>query len=71
MRDRWEALDARRQGMLAFPVLAVVTFLLNLLAFAQPLARAIIYGLIEGGAFTAMAILATRNEVARRRGDGS
>jgi len=69
MRDRWEGLDARSQALVAFPVLAITTFLLNLVAFAQPLVRAVIYGLIEGGAFTAIAIVATRNEVARRRGD--
>jgi len=69
MRDRWEGLDARTQAFVAFPVLAVATFLLNLVAFGQPLVRAVVYGIIEGAGFTAFAILATRNEIARRRGD--
>jgi len=70
MRQWWEGLVPRTQAVVAFPVLAVALFLLNLVAFAQPLLRAVVYGLIEGAAFTAFAILATRNEIARRKGDG-
>lgn len=69
MRERWEGLEVRTQAMVAFPVLVVATFLLNLVAFGQPLLRAVLYGFIEGAGFTAFAIIATRNEIARRRGD--
>jgi hypothetical protein len=68
MRDRWEALDTRSQVAIAFPILGVATFLLNLGPFAQPLGSSIIYGFIEGGAFTALLIYVTGVERARRGG---
>ncbi len=68
MRERWESLEARVQALIAFPILGVLTFLLNLGPFAQPLGSSIIYGFIEGGAFTALLIYATRVERARRGG---
>ncbi|MFN2464139.1 MAG: hypothetical protein ABR573_09605 [Candidatus Dormibacteria bacterium] len=71
IREGWESLTPRTQAVVAFPVLALATFVLNLVAFAQPLVRAIIYGIIEGGGFTAFAIIATRNEIARRRDGGA
>ena len=49
---------------------ALVTFLFNRFAFGQGLIRSIIYGFLEGAFFAWLAIVATRNEVARRRGDG-
>ncbi|HEY8739866.1 MAG TPA: hypothetical protein VIN56_04670 [Candidatus Dormibacteraeota bacterium] len=71
MRNWWESLDTRRQAAIAFPILGVWTFLLNLGPFAQPLGSSIIYGFIEGGAFTALLIYATGVERARRGGGGS
>lgn len=69
MRERWEALPVRTQAYIAFPVLALVTFLLNIGPFAQPPLRSVIYGLIEGGVFTLLLVIATRNERARREGE--
>jgi hypothetical protein len=68
MRDRWEALETRAQAAIAFPILGLATFLLNLGPFAQPLGSSIIYGFIEGGAFTALLIYATKVERSRRGG---
>ncbi|MFN2466196.1 MAG: hypothetical protein ABR598_08040 [Candidatus Dormibacteria bacterium] len=68
MRDRWEALAPRAQASIAFPILVVLTFLLNVGPFAQPLVRAIVYGVIEGAAFTALLVYASKVEKARRDG---
>jgi hypothetical protein len=68
MRDRWESLRPRTQAAIAFPVLGILAFLLNVGPFAQPLVRAIIYGVIEGGVFTAMLVYASKVEKARREG---
>jgi hypothetical protein len=70
VRDRWEALSTRTQVYLALPPMIVFWFLLNLGPFSQPLVRAAIYGLVEGGFFTAMLVWVTRNERERRQGGG-
>ncbi|HEX6548043.1 MAG TPA: hypothetical protein VF134_04805 [Candidatus Dormibacteraeota bacterium] len=67
LRERWEALSAWQQGLIAFPLLGVLTFLLNLGPFNQPLGRSIVYGVIEGGLLTALVLVATAQEKARRR----
>jgi hypothetical protein len=69
MRERWERLETWQQAAIAFPLLLVFTFLLNLGPFNQPLGSSIIYGFIEGGLFTGLLLVATRNERARRDGD--
>jgi hypothetical protein len=66
MRDWWESLATRTQVYIACPILGIWTFLLNLGPFAQPLGSSIVYGFIEGGAFTALLVWATRNEKAKR-----
>ena len=66
MRERWEALDPRLQAAIAFPTLLVVFFVLNLVAFSQPLGSSVIYGIVEGGPFAALLLLATRAEKSRR-----
>lgn len=66
MRDWWESLETRTQVYIAFPILGIWTFLLNLGPFAQPLGSSILYGFIEGGAFTALLVWVTRNEKAKR-----
>ena len=68
MRDWWESLEPRTQVYIAFPVLGIWTFLLNLGPFAQPLGSSIIYGLIEGAAFTGLMIAVTNGEKSRRGG---
>jgi hypothetical protein len=70
MRDWWESRRARTQVYIAFPLLGIWTFLLNLGPFAQPLGSSIIYGFIEGGAFTALLVFVTRNEKAKRAAGG-
>ena len=69
MLEKWEGLEPRTQVLVAFPVLGVVTFLANLFLFSQPLVRSVVYGVIEGALFTAFAVIATRNEIARRKRD--
>jgi hypothetical protein len=67
---RWESLGTGLQAAIAGPVLVVLMFLLNLGVFAQPLWRSVLYGLIEGGFFTGLLLVATANERSRR-GRGS
>jgi hypothetical protein len=64
---RWEALSPPVQAAVVFPPLAVVLFLLNVGGFGQPIARSILYGLIEAAPFTALVLVATANE-RRKRG---
>lgn len=66
MLRRWEHLDTWKQVLIAGPVLIVLMFLLNWLPFQQPVARAVGYGFIEGMPFTALLIVATRHERAKR-----
>jgi hypothetical protein len=66
MRARWEGLATWQQAAVAFPLLWLFTFLLNLGPFAQPLGSCIIYGVIEGGLFTGMMLAATSAEKRKR-----
>lgn len=65
---RWEALSVPVQAAIVFPPLAAVLFLLNLGGFSQPLARSILYGLIEAAPVTALVLVATANERKKRSG---
>ncbi|HLH68035.1 MAG TPA: hypothetical protein VKY90_03170 [Candidatus Dormibacteraeota bacterium] len=65
---RWESLGVGTQMAIAGPVLVALMFLLNVGAFAQPLWRSVLYGLIEGGFFTALLLVATASERSRRDG---
>jgi hypothetical protein len=67
LRERWEALEVWQQLAVAFPLLGVLTFLINLGPFSQPLARSLVYGVIEGGLLTGLLLVATAQEKARRR----
>ena len=69
MRDRWEALENWQQAVIAFPLLFTFMFLLNWGPFAQPVGSSLIYGVIEGGLFTGMLLLATNAEKSRRHKD--
>ena len=62
----WEALDTWKQLALSFPVFAVVTFLLNIGPFNQPILRSVFYGLFEGGVLAGLLAVATRTERGRR-----
>lgn len=63
----WESLDVWKQLALSFPVFAIITFLLNVGPFYQPIGRSIFYGLFEGGVLTGLLAVATRTERERRK----
>jgi hypothetical protein len=62
----WEGLDTWKQLAISFPVLAVLTFFLNLGPFNQPILRSVFYGLFEGGVLAGLLAVATRTERGRR-----
>jgi hypothetical protein len=59
---RWEGLETWKQLALSFPVFAVLTFLLNIGPFNQPILRSVFYGVFEGGVLTGLLAVATRTE---------
>ena len=65
----WEALETWRQLLISFPVFALLTLVINLGAFNQPLLRSIFYGLFEGAVLSGMLAVATATERGRRQGD--
>lgn len=75
---RWEALSARTQAAIAFPIAAVLMFLIHIGPFNQPTGRAIAYAVFWGGVLTALLVVASRaerhkrleNERNRSEGDG-
>jgi ABC-type arginine/histidine transport system permease subunit len=62
----WEALDTWKQLALSFPVCAILTFLLNIGPFNQPILRSAFYGVFEGGVLAGLLAVATRTERGRR-----
>ena len=65
----WESLETWVQLAISFPVFAVLTFLLNIGPFYQPLGRSLFYGVFEGGVLAGLLAVATRTERDRRRKD--
>ena len=63
----WEALETWVQLAISFPVFAVLTFLLNIGPFNQPIFRSVLYGLFEGGVIAGLLAVATATERGRRR----
>jgi hypothetical protein len=63
---RWEGLETWKQLALSFPVFAILTFLLNLGPFNQPILRSVFYGLFEGAVLAGLLAVATRTERGRR-----
>lgn len=63
----WEERGAWTQLAVSFPILAVVTMLINLGPFNQPLFRSVLYGLFEGGVLSGLLVVATASERSRRR----
>jgi hypothetical protein len=63
----WEALQTWVQLAISFPVFAVLTFLINIGPFSQPVSRSILYGLFEGAVLSGLLAVATRTEHGRRR----
>jgi hypothetical protein len=64
---RWEALPTGVQGGVSFAVFALLLLFVNVAVFNQPLWRAILYGVIEGGTLTGLLLVATANERRKRR----
>jgi hypothetical protein len=62
----WEALDTWKQLAISFPVFAVLTFVLNVGPFNQPILRSVFYGVFEGGVLSGLLAVATRTERGRR-----
>jgi hypothetical protein len=62
----WESLDAWIQLAISFPVFAVLTFLINIGPFNQPIPRSVLYGLFEGAVLSGLLAVATRTERNKR-----
>jgi hypothetical protein len=58
----WESLETWKQLAFSFPVFAILTFLLNIGPFYQPIGRSVFYGFFEGGVLTGLLAVATRTE---------
>ena len=65
----WERLSVPVQIGIAFPVLAVLLFLLHLGPLNQPPARALFYGVFWGLLASLAITLASQNEARKRRGE--
>jgi hypothetical protein len=63
----WEALEGGKQAAIAFPVLAVVLFVLHIAFLNQPVGRAIGYGLFWAVPATWAVVRATAHERQKRR----
>jgi hypothetical protein len=63
----WEALETWVQLAVAFPIFAVLTFLINIGLFNQPLLRSVFYGLFEGAVLSGLMAVATATERGQRR----
>lgn len=62
----WEGLETWVQLAISFPIFAVLTFLMNIGPFSQPVPRSILYGLFEGAVLSGLMAVATRTERGRR-----
>jgi hypothetical protein len=63
----WEALETWVQLAVSFPIFAVLTFLINIAPFNQPILRSVFYGLFEGAVLSGLMAVATATERGRRR----
>lgn len=63
----WETLETWIQLAVSFPVFAVLTFLMNIGPFNQPVGRSLLYGLFEGGVLSGLMAVATATERGRRK----
>ena len=62
----WEGLDTWKQLVISFPVFAILTFLINIGPFNQPVPRSILYGLFEGAVLSGLLAVVTRSERLKR-----
>jgi hypothetical protein len=63
----WESLETWVQLALSYPIFAILTFLLNIGPFNQPILRSVFYGLFEGGVLAGLLAIATRTERDKRK----
>lgn len=63
----WERLPVAAQVAIAFPTWAVLLFLFHLGPLNQPPVRAAFYGVFWSIVFTPVGVLATQNELRKRR----
>ena len=63
----WESLEVWVQLAISLPVFGVLTFLLNVGPFNQPILRSVFYGVFEGGVLAGLMAVATRTERDRRK----
>ena len=64
----WEGLETWVQLAISFPILAVISFFLNVGPFNQPVGRSVLYGLFEGAVLSGLMAVATATERGRRSG---
>jgi hypothetical protein len=62
----WERLETWIQLAISFPIFAVLTLLINVGPFNQPLVRSVLYGLFEGAVLSGLMAVATATERGRR-----
>jgi hypothetical protein len=62
----WEGLETWVQLALSFPIFAVLTFVINVGPFNQPILRSVFYGFFEGAVLTGLLAVATATERGRR-----
>ncbi len=65
---RWEELHVGAQVVVAFVVATLVLWAVHILLLNQPVGRGFVYGLFWAVPVTAIVVLATRTERARRIG---
>jgi hypothetical protein len=63
----WESLQTWVQLAISFPIFALLTFVINLGPFNQPMFRSVLYGLFEGAVLSALMAVATASERGKRR----
>ena len=63
----WEGLETWVQLVISFPIFAVLTFVINLGPFNQPMFRSVLYGLFEGAVLSALMAVATASERGKRK----
>jgi hypothetical protein len=62
----WERLETWTQLAISFPIFAVLTFLINIGPFNQPVLRSVFYGVFEGGVLSGLLAVVTASERGRR-----
>jgi hypothetical protein len=64
---RWEALPARAQLAIVFPIASLVLWVGHVTLLNQPRGRGFLYGIFWGAILAVLVVYATQNEVRKRR----